>query len=283
MQAMDVFVLIVILGSALLHATWNVVVKGGSDKLFEAVMKTHGGGVWALAAFAFLPLPDAACLPYLLGSAGIHFFYYLFLAYAYRGADMSYAYTLMRGASPLLTAVVTTLAVESLSPGGWTGVLLLSAGILVLTGESARRHAFRLAPTLFALGNAVVIMGYTVVDGTGVRLSGHALSYVCGVFALNALPIFLFALVRRGGEYFRYAGQRWPWGLFGGTCSLAAYGLSLWAMSRAPIALVASLRETSVLFGMLLAVFVLKERFTTARLAAVILVAAGLISMRILA
>jgi len=118
-------------------------------------------------------------------------------------------------------------------------------------------------------------MGYTLVDGTGVRLAGDTVSYICWVFFLNAFPVLAFAVSVRGLAYFHYARQRWKYGLAGGTCSLIAYGLSLWGMSQAPISLVAALRETSVVFGVLLGVVCLKEKLTFARVAAVLLVIAG--------
>ncbi len=279
---MSTLVIVVVLGSALFHAVWNAIIKGGSDKLFETVMKTTGGAAVVVCLLPFLPPPAPASWPHLAGTVCIHLFYYLFIAYAYRGADLSYAYTIMRGSSPLFTALVTVgFLGHSLSGAGWLGVLLLSAGVLVLAVDSLRRGGFNLPSTLLALGNAFVIMGYTVVDGSGVRLAGNAVSYTCWVFFLNAFPILIFAVITRRGDYFRYLRKRWPYGLFGGTCSLVAYGLSLWGMTRAPISQVAALRETSVVFGMLLAVFFLKERMTVFRIAAVALVLAGAMVMRL--
>ena len=279
---MSTFVILVILGSALFHATWNAIIKGGTDKLFETVMKTSGGGIVVACILPFLPPPHPSSWPYLAATATIHLFYYLFMAYAYKGADLSYAYPIMRGSSPLLVALVSVFFLSKpLTAGGWAGVALLSAGILTLAADSIRRGSFSLSATLFAVGNAFVIMGYTLVDGTGVRLAGDTLSYTCWVFFLNAFPILAFAVAARGPAYFHYARQRWQYGLVGGTCSLIAYGLSLWGMSRAPVSLVAALRESSVVFGVLLGVFFLKEKITFARGAAVLLVIAGISAIKL--
>ena len=281
---MTTAVIFILLGSAILHAVWNAIIKGGSDKLFETVMKTSGGGLIAFCLLFFLPAPEPASWPYLAATASIHFFYYLLLAYAYRGADLSYAYTLMRGASPLFTALVAVFLLhDTLLAGGWAGVLLLSLGILTLTLDCIRCGRFNLWATCMALANSLVIMGYTVVDGTGVRLSGNSVSYVCWVFFLNAFPILIFALIRHKGAYFLYVRKRWKYGLFGGLCSGVAYGLSVWAMARAPISLVAALRETSVIFGMLLAVLFLKEKLSLPRIAAILMVLAGAICIKFFA
>ncbi len=280
---MDSLVILVILGSAMLHAVWNAIIKGGSDKLFETALKTGGCSAVVLFILPFLPLPLPESRPYLAGTVCIHFFYYLFMAYAYRGADLSYAYTIMRGAAPLFTALVSFFVLhEPLSGTGWLSVFILSAGVLVLAVDAVRRGGFSMSATAFAMGNAFVIMGYTVVDGSGVRLSGNAVSYVCWASFCHAFPILVFALAARGpSAYLAYAAKRWKYGVLGGTCGLLAYGIVLWCMTRAPIPMVAALRETSVVFGMLFAVIFLKEKVTAARVAAVLLVLAGAGLMRL--
>lgn len=278
---METFVILVVLGSAVLHAVWNAIIKSGEDKLAETAMKAGGGGLFALAAIPFLPPPLPESWIYLGGTMACHILYYLFIANAYRGADMSYAYTIMRGSAPLFTALASVFVLhEALGANGWAGVLALSAGVLVLAADTVRRGAFNLAATAVALANAFVIMGYSICDGHGVRLAGGALSYICWAFALNIFPINLCTLALRRGAYIHYIRKRWKYGLFGGACSSVAYGLALWAMTRAPVAMVAALRETSVVFGMLFAVIFLKETVTPARIAAVLLVLAGAAMMR---
>ncbi|MCC8194725.1 MAG: DMT family transporter [Deltaproteobacteria bacterium] len=279
---MDTLVILVVLGSAVLHAVWNTIIKGGTDKLVETAMKAGGGGLMVLFILPFLPLPLPESRMFIAATVCIHLFYYLFIAYAYRGADLGYAYTIMRGSSPLFTALFSVFILhEALSANGWTGVILLSSGVLILAVDAVRHGGFHLPSTILALANAFVIMGYSLVDGHGVRHAGSAVSYTCWVFFCNAFPITIYTLIARRGDYFRYVKNRWRYGLFGGTCSLLAYGLALWGMTRAPIAMVAALRETSVVFGMLFAVLFLKEKATAARIAAVLLVLIGAAVMRL--
>ena len=279
---MDPLVLFVVLGSAALHAVWNAIIKGGDDKLIETAMKTGGGALTALLLMPFVPLPFPESRMFIAATVGIHLFYYLFIAYAYKGSDLSYAYTIMRGSSPLFTALFSVFILhESLPNSGWMGVVMLSAGVLILAVSAIRRGKFNLPATVMALANAFVIMSYSLVDGHGVRHSGNAASYICWVNFCNFFPITVFTLITRKQEYFRYVKKRWKYGLFGGMCSLVAYGLALWGMTRAPIAMVAALRETSVVFGMLFAVLFLKEKVTPARVLAVLLVLAGAAVMRL--
>ena len=280
---MSLGIFLAVLGGAVLHAVWNAIIKGGKEKLFEAVMKTMGGGVGVLCILPFLPPPAPESWGFLSLSCTIHIFYYTFLSLAYKHTDMSYGYTIMRGAAPLMTSCMLAFVFGiGLSNGGWAGVLLLSAGILTLAVDAARRASFSWPGTLMALGNAVVVMGYTLADGFGARASGHAVSYVCWLFFFNAFPMAIIVNARYGKHFRDYVRSRWPYGLFGGLCSLGAYGVTIWAMSEAPMALVAALRETSVVFGLLLAVVFLKEKVTALRVSAIALVAAGTVCMKVL-
>lgn len=280
---MEPFVILVVVGSAILHAVWNTIIKGGPDKLIETSMKACGSAVAAFLVLPFVPFPTGGVWTCLGLTMCLHCAYYLSISFAYRGADLGYAYTIMRGSAPLLTALVSMLAMrEALSLNGWVGVIALSSGVLILALDNIRRGGFSLPATFIALCSAAVITGYTLVDGKGVRLSETALSYICWAFFLNAVPFTLSCLAVRGvPSWLAYVRRRWTYGLFGGLCSLVAYGLALWAMTRAPIAAVAALRETSVVFGMLFGVIFLKEKVTPARVTAVFLVLAGAVSMRL--
>lgn len=272
----------IMLIAALLHASWNAVIKGGSNKLFETGLNTFGGGIGMLFVVPFLPLPASESLIFLFGSCSIHIAYYLCIAAAYRTVDMSYAYTIMRGMAPLFTSLaMLAIGTEQLSLGGWLGILCLCAGVLTLTRDTLRHGRFNLNGTLAALGTSIVIMGYTLSDGFGARASGHAISYVCWLYVINTFPINFILISRQRRAYWAYFKQRWLYGTFGGLCSLGSYGVALWAMTKAPLALVAALRETSVVFGMLLAVLFLGEKFTFTKLIAVLLVAVGTMVMRL--
>lgn len=278
---MSLDIILLILVAALLHASWNAVIKGGTNKLYETGLNCFGGGVGVLFVVPFLPLPAPESLIFLAGSCSVHIAYYLCIAVAYRTVDMSFAYTIMRGTAPLLTSIAMLLFGHNLSWAGWIGILCLCSGVLVLTRENVRNGRFNVSGALAAVGTAVVIMGYTLFDGYGARASGNPISYVCWLYVINTFPINIILLLRQRESYIPYFKRRWKVGLFGGLCSLGSYGVALWAMTKAPIAMVAALRETSVIFGMLLAILFLGEKFSPVKLLAVVLVAAGIIIMRL--
>ena len=224
--------------------------------------------------------PAAESLPFLAGSCLTHIFYYLSLTIAYRNVDMSYAYTLMRGTAPLLTSLFLLCTGVPLTPGGWFGVFCLCAGVLVLALDHVRQGRFSARGTLAAFCTACVIMTYTLFDGFGARASGSPVSYTVWLYILNIFPLNLYVLLRERREFIPYFKERWKIGVFGGACGFGSYGVALWAMTKAPIAMVAALRETSVIFGMLLAVLFLGERFTLTKLLAVLMVAASTMLMK---
>jgi len=273
--------LLVLLGAAL-HATWNVIIKAGSDKQLDTLLVICGSAIIAPLALPFVPLPEKASWPYLGASVAIHFAYFILVALAYRTGDLSYVYPIMRGSAPPLIAVVAAVTVrEPLSIGAWVGIGLISAGILALTGDSWRSGRFPFASTVSGLLNAVVIVAYTIVDGLGVRLSGNAPSYILWLFLLIPLPLLSLTLLTRPGAFRAQFRLRWKAGFFGGVCTAASYGLALWAMTVAPIALVAGLRETSVIFGTVFACLFLKERFGVVRYVAAGAVTAGGIAIKL--
>ena len=266
-----------VLGAALLHASWNVLVKAGEDKELETVNIAVGSGLVALVAAVFLPAPAPASWPWVAASALVHILYFVCLAGAYRWGDMSYTYPVMRGGGPMIVAIVgAALFGEVLAPGETLGVLLICTGILALASGRHDRRA-----TWFALGNAVVIAAYTVIDGQGARLSGAPVSYALWFFAANGAVILAYGLARRGARMPAYFRRHWLRAVVGGSCAVGAYGIALWAMTRAPIALVAVLRETSVIFGAILGALFLHEKMTRRRLIATGAVLAGLIALRI--
>jgi drug/metabolite transporter (DMT)-like permease len=270
-------VTLAVLGAALLHASWNVLVKSGADKELETFNIAIGSGLVALVAALFLPPPARASWPWLAGSAVIHILYFVFLAGAYRFGELSYTYPVMRGGGPMIVAVVGALALgEVLPPGPTFGIVLICAGIFAFASGKHDRRA-----TAFALSNAVVIAAYTLVDGQGARLSGAPLSYTLWFFVANGVVIAIYGWLRRGRAVAGYFGGTWRKAILGGSCAVAAYGIALWAMTRAPIALVAVLRETSVIFAALLSAVFLAEKMTRRRLVATGAVMMGLVVLKL--
>jgi drug/metabolite transporter (DMT)-like permease len=275
--------MVVVLLAALLHATWNALIKSGTDKLLDSILLCVTAGVIALAALPFLPMPAAASWIYLAASTVIHVVYFCLIAFAYRAADLSFVYPLMRGSAPLFTALLAAAILgESLAWGGWIGVLLLCSGIAALALDSRRAANIPGRAWVFGLGNAVVIVCYTIVDGIGVRASGNPWSYVLWLFALTALPMLALGWARRAKALARVGPRVWGRAMASGACSIGSYGLALWAMTGAPIALVAALRETSVLFGTAIAALLLHEKFGRARWLSAGLIIAGIVAIKVL-
>ncbi len=277
---MPLSVFMVVLFGAALHASWNAIVKGGTDKLLTTVLVAAASGLVAIAALPFLALPAPASWPCIAVSAVLQVAYFALVAGAYQATDMSRAYPLMRGLAPALVAIAGVAFLgEHLGLAAWAGVALVSAGVFGMTfafrGPASRRG------TLLALLNAGVIATYTLVDGAGVRLSGSPAAYAMWLFLLNALPLVAWGLLARRRAFLAYARRNWPLGLAGGIGNLGSYGLALWAMTQAPVATVAALRETSILFGLAIAGAVLHERIGPARLAAAALIVLGAVSLRL--
>jgi drug/metabolite transporter (DMT)-like permease len=273
-------VLSAVLLGAFLHAAWNVFIRSAPDKQATTILVAGSAGAMTACWLPFAPPPALASWPYLAASVLIHVVYFSVVARLYSGSELSFAYPIMRGCAPALSAVVAlALVQESPSQGGWSGVVLVSLGIVMLTGDSWRAGSLAAAPALLALANAGVIAAYTLTDAIGVRLSGHAASYTGWLFFLSAIPLVFWHLAWRGrqGAEALWAGR--AKGLLGGACSVGGYGLALWAMTQAPIALVASLRETSVIFGTLIAAGCLKERVTPLRYLSALLITAGAVAV----
>lgn len=280
---MSLDVMWVVLLSALLHAGWNALVRSAADKFTSTLLIVWGAGVLALPLLPALTVPDVASWPYLLASVLIHGVYFTLVALSYRYADLSFAYPVMRGTAPALTAIAATFVLhESPSTGGWAGIALICGGVLLLAGAAWHAGALRPRALGFALGNAVVIAAYTVVDGQGARLSGHAASYTAWLFLLTALLMLGLALARQGHAFVREAVRTsWRTGLLGGAGTLVAYGLVLWAMAHAPIASVAALRETAIVFAALLGALFLKEHISRLRYASILMVCAGAVAIKL--
>jgi len=276
---MSAGVLLVVLAGALLHASWNLLVKSRRDTHVATATMYLGAGLLAALALPLLPTPAPASWPYLAASTVVEFAYGLLLAAAYRVGDLSHAYPLMRGTAPLLVAIGSAALVgEHLSWPLWAGVVLVSSGVLsMIFGASQSGHSGTAAR--LALLNAVVIATYTVIDGIGVRLSGAPFAYGLWLFALLAVPWLMWFLVR--GQPARQGWHRQiGFGIGGGACSLASYALALWAMTRAPVAAVAAVRESSILFGTLLGAVVLHERVTWARALGAVAITLGVLIIR---
>lgn len=279
---MESFVFAAVLFAAACHAGWNAAIKTGLDPLTSTVLITTGAGLVSLALLPFAGLPPAVAWPWVIASVVIHLFYFIGLSEAYRTGDLGQVYPLARGSAPLMTAGVTTFALgEQIGLSGWGGIVILAAGVLLLSLRGGRlmeppdRRAVG-----FALFTALTICLYSVVDGIGGRAAGNPHAYTLAMFIGNALAMIVYFLIRRSPSSVAPMLKTWPVGLFGGSLQLLSYGIVIWAMTLAPIALVAALRETSVLFGALIAVVFLKEPLRPARISAALMIVCGLVLIR---
>ena len=276
---MPVEIAAIVLVAALAHAAWNALVKGDDDRLVTLGAANAVRFLICIPLVLALPLPAPASWPYLVVSAFLHVGYYIFLISAYRFGDLSKVYPLARGLSPLIVAAgAFVFAGEHLGPVALAGVGIACAGIASLSaGDAAMRvHEHRRA-IFFAAGTALFIAGYTVTDGMGARLSGHAVSYVAWLSILDGLPMLLAAAVLRRDAFARHLAARAWKSAAGGALQLTAYGLVVWALSIAPMAAVSALRETSVLFAAIIGVKLLGEPLGARRIVAAALVAAGVV------
>lgn len=277
---MSPLVTALVLGAALLHASWNAIIKSSRDVMLDTALIAAGAAVLSLPLTAFLPLPASASWPYLGASVAIHIGYFTTLVGAYRIGDLGHAYPLMRGTAPLLVALFGMLLLDE-HPGAtiWLGIVLISAGILSI-GLLQQGRAHRDA-TLWALANAAIIASYTLVDGAGARLSGTPAGYGAWMFWLQGLPFVAMVIALRQRAALDYARRNWRRGLAGGLCVISAYGIVLWAMTQAPVAAVAALRETSVIFAALLGSIFLREPFGRRRVIGACAVALGVMALRL--
>src|SRR5262245_17223213 len=280
---MDPFVFAAVLFAAACHAGWNAAVKKGLDPLATTVLISIGAALVALPLVPFTGLPAGAAWPWVAASVLIHLVYFAALIESYRAGDMGQVYPIARGSAPLLTATGTALLIgERIGTRAWIGVALLAGGVVFMSLRGGRDLA-RLDRRAvgFALFTAVTICAYSLVDGMGARLAGSPHAYSAALF-IGIGPVMLaYALARRGVGALADMRRYWSTGLAGGALQLGSYAIAIWAMTVAPIAIVAALRETSVLFGALIAVIVLHEPLRPVRVMAALAIVVGLALIRL--
>jgi drug/metabolite transporter (DMT)-like permease len=280
---METFVFLAVLFAAACHAGWNALIKVGLDPLSTTTLISVGSGIVALAFAPLVGMPASAAWPWLLASVVIHLVYFASLIESYRTGDLGQVYPIARGSAPLMTAAVTSIFVgEQLSALGWMGIIVLVAGVLLLSAHGGRQLAEIDRRAIgFALFTALTICAYSVVDGIGARLSANPNGYSIWLFIGIAVVMVPYALYRDGRDVIPAKRRFWLRGFAGGALQVLSYGIAIWAMTAAPIAIVATLRETSVLFGTAIAVVVLKEPLRAVRIVAACLIVCGLVLIRV--
>jgi drug/metabolite transporter (DMT)-like permease len=272
-------VTLAVIAAAVTHAAWNAIAHGIKDQTLAFALIGVGGIAVGIPLVIVAAMPRADCWPYLLGSVAIHVFYNLLLMQCYRLGEFSQVYPLARGTSPLVVTILAAIFIhEHLGLAQVAGVLVVSAGLatLVLAGRRPGRAAF-----LAAVSTGLTIAAYTTVDGVGVRLSASPVGYIGWLMVLESLCVPMFAVVRRRDVLLKQPKRILLAGLAAGALSVLAYGLVLWAQTRGALAPIAALRETSVIFGAIIGTLIFREPFGRTRIAATVLVAAGIILLNV--
>ena len=279
---MDLLVFLAVLAAAACHAGWNTLLKMDLESITATSIVAVATGLIGVPFALVVGLPAVAAWSYIIASVAIHVAYYLALAQAYRHGDLGQVYPIARGSAPLMTAGLATAWLgETLGPYGWAGVVVLASGIVLLAVRGGRALHFDARSVGFALLTSITITAYTLVDGTGARLSGSPLHYTVWLFLLSGGAMAVYGLVRIGPRLIGDFAANWKLAMAGAALSTASYAIAIWAMTVAPIALVAALRETSVLFAALFATVLLREPLLAARIAAACLVLAGVVLVRL--
>jgi drug/metabolite transporter (DMT)-like permease len=269
---MTPIVIALVLGAAVLHASWNAILRGGEDRLWSMTVMCGVSVVVALPFLLILPPPAPASWVCIGVSSALQVAYCFFLVRAYHHGGLAQVYPIARGTAPLLVTLGAAIVVgEKLTPTALAGVALVSLGIMALAFERARLAP---RPMLLAFGAGTFIAAYTVTDGIGARLSHHPQSYTVWLFVLQGLGMFASFTAVRGRLRFPSSGETFR-AVIGGVFGLLSYGAVIWALARAPMGQVSALRETSILFAAVLGAVFLKERLTLPRAGAAAMIAAG--------
>jgi drug/metabolite transporter (DMT)-like permease len=293
---LSVAVTLAVLAAAVTHAVWNAIAHGIKDQTLAFALIGVGGIVVGIPLVIVAAMPRADCWPYLLASVAIHVFYNLLLMQCYRLGEFGQVYPLARGTSPLVVTILAAIFVhEHLAPAQLAGIGVVCGGLatLVLAGRRARPGGSggdqdfvppgkqSRAALAAAVGTGLTIAAYTTVDGVGVRLSASPVGYIAWLMVLESLCVPMFAVVRRRDVLLQQPPRILLAGLSAGALSVLAYGLVLWAQTRGALAPIAALRETSVIFGAIIATLVFREPFGRTRIAASMLVAAGIVLLNV--
>jgi drug/metabolite transporter (DMT)-like permease len=280
---MTLTVFFAVLAAAAMHAAWNALIKMRGDRFASISLTSLGMSLAALPVIPFVEFPGAAVWPFIAASLAIHIGYRLFLVMAYEAGDLAQTYPLARGAAPLMTTIgAIFLLAEVPTPLAILGIVLLSAGTLLMSfrgGVGLGRLGRRAVG--FALTTSIFVAGYTLTDGSGARLAATASSYAAWLFLCDGVVSMAIGFYYRGRRLLPIMKTEWHIGVLTGLLSAASYWIAMWAMTKAPIASVAALRETSILFAMLISVFALREKMTGWRVAAALCIVAGVVALRL--
>jgi drug/metabolite transporter (DMT)-like permease len=286
---LSIAILLAVLGSAFLHALWNALIKTGTSRIGAMVVLSIGEIPIGLAVASLRPFPAPEVWKWVLMAGCAHFFYKSFLTYAYEHGDLSRVYPIARGSAPLIVAVLgpalaliwpSAMPADSLTLHEYAGIFVLGLGILLMAqGIFSHGEDRKMLP--FALGSACATASYTLLDGHGARVAGDAIAYVAWVFVVDGIFFAAGMVAWRGLTVLPRSRKPWGVGMIAAAASYGAYGVSVWAMTKAPIAVVAAVRETSILFAVLIGWLAFGEKMTRGKALAALVIVGGVILTRL--
>ncbi len=274
-----------VLAAALMHASWNALVKSRGDRFAGLIGMSIGMGAFAVPALYWTTLPSGVTWVWLLASIILHTGYRSFLGLAYAGGDLAQAYPLARGVAPMLSATGSAIFfAEMPHPVAIVGIILLGLGAVLLAFKARNKdgdQSLHRRTVMFALTTSVFIAGYTISDGMGARSAADALSYAAWLFILDGIWCAVLFGAMRGGAGLMRLGSLWTQFLMTGGLAGASYFVAMWAMTKAPIGAVAALRESSILFALIISVLFLGEKATAQRVIAGLLIVSGVAAIKL--
>jgi drug/metabolite transporter (DMT)-like permease len=278
---MSLWVMLAVLGAAFLHALWNSLLKVGTSRMGAMVILSIGEIPIGLAVVMARPALEWSVAPWVIAAGCAHFFYKLFLTYAYERGDLSRVYPIARGSAPLMVGLVSPFFLpDVITPVEFAGIAVLGLGILLMAqGVFANGENRRLIP--YALGSACATATYTLIDGQGARVSGDAVAYIAWVFVVDGVFFAGGMLAWKGLAVLPRQRKAWGVGMIAAAASFGAYAVSVWAMTIAPIAVVAALRETSILFAVMIGWLVFGEKMTRGKALAAVVIVGGVMLTRL--
>ncbi len=273
---------LLILLAAIVHASWNAVVKASGDRFLTFTTIHFTGTILGLVIAPFVGFPEPEVWPYLLLSMVVHNVYYVFLLLCYRHGDLGEVYPIARGASPVMVALLAFYLVgEAPSQNAMIGIGIVSFGVISLMFAKGWPNRAGLVPIVLALSTAVLISIYTVIDGLGLRAGNSPWPYIVWLNMLEGIPFAFWAITRRRQELMPFLKINWKRGMTGGCLTIVAYGLVLYALDQGAMAHVSALRETSVLFAAIIGAVVLKESFGFKRILSAALIVGGVVLLQV--
>ena len=273
-MSLNIFIAVIL--AAFLHATWNAMVKNEENKYLAVTAIVLGHVPASVFIILLTPFPSIESIPFIILSALMHNGYNWYLLSAYKFGDLTKVYPIARGTAPILVTIVSLIFLGvALSNFEVLGIFIISLGILSLSFHRAKSLKNRSA-AIYALVTGFFIMGYSITDGYGARVSNSFLSYMGWVFILNAFSFPLILKINDKSEVITKIFKEGKKIFFiGGTLSYIVYGIVIWGFTQAPIALITALRETSIIFALLIGTFFLKEKFTLLKVIATFIIFFG--------